>query len=199
MDPNAPAIAADVLRRGGVVLYPTDTLYALGALSLDEVAYEKIFTIKGRNSGKPVHSVVDSLERAEAFCEVTDLARTLAKTFLPGALTLLLKRRASVSEFFTAGLPTFGVRIPDHPFCLALAHTLGEPFTATSANKSGSAPAMDPDSILTQLGDLTSYIDLVIDAGTLIPSLPSTVVDATGNTPIIVREGAISAETVFAS
>ena len=98
--------AAVVLERGGVILYPTDTLYGLGADSLNKEALEKIYAIKGRDEGKPIHSIVASLDAASAYGEVNDAARTLADAFLPGPLTLLLQKKESVPEWAVSGRTT---------------------------------------------------------------------------------------------
>ena len=188
--------AALVLRAGGIVLYPTDTLYGLGADSLGKDAFEKIYATKGRNEGKPIHSIFENVESAERFVELTPLARTLAEKFLPGPLTLLLAKKVSVPDWATAGHPTFGVRVPNNQFCLALAHEFGEPYTATSANKSGEVPERTVDAIVAQLGKGAARIDLIIDAGELQQSPPSSVVDARGENPVIVREGAIPSDAI---
>lgn len=174
--------AADVLRRGGVILYPTDTLYGLGAMYGEE---EKIYKIKERDPEKPLSYVVSDIDAAVTYAAVTPLAQTLADTFLPGKLTIVLST-------------TFALRVPANVFCLALTNAFDKPFTATSANKAGQEPEHSVDAILAQLGEAAENIDLIIDAGELPPSAPSTVVDAREMAPIIVREGAVSSAEILA-
>jgi L-threonylcarbamoyladenylate synthase len=178
--------AAEVLRAGGVVLYPTDTLYALGTDTQNPAGIEKILDIKKRVHSKKVSSVFAEIDAAAPYATVTPLAQKLADTFLPGKLTIALS-------------DAYAVRVPAHAFCLRLADVFGKPFTATSANLSYKPdyPAVDP--ILEQLGEGAHKIDLVIDSGELPPSLASTIVDASGTEPVILREGAIPTAAIMAA
>ncbi len=177
--------AADVLRAGGVVLYPTDTLYALGVDTTNPAAVKKILDIKKRVHSKKVSSVFANIDTAVAYATVTPLARKLADAFLPGKLTIILSDGCAV-------------RVPKNAFCLTLADAFGKPYTATSANKADEPTLSTPSAILAQLGANAAVVDLVIDAGELPISLPSTVVDARGKHPVIVREGAIAATNILA-
>ena len=183
--------AAALLRGGGVILYPTDTLYGLGVDALSDGAVAKIYALKGRGKEKPIHCVVSDLEMAAEYADVNDVARKLARDFLPGPLTLVLKKKSGINTGIAKRIDTIGIRIPDNDFCLALARKFGKPYTTTSANASGMEPLSTVDGILTQLGDNARYIDLIIDAGELSKREPSTVVDLSGGTPLILREGAI--------
>lgn len=198
---SAAREAATVVKAGGVVLYPTDTLYGLGADALSDKAVEKIYTIKGRDEKKPIHCIVADLEMAERYARVDNIARELAKAFWPGPLTLILKKRPEFDEGIARGIDTIGIRIPQHPFCLALAREFGGPITTTSANRSGKKPEQSVEEILTQLGDGSSGIDLAIDAGAPPaggpPREPSTVVDLSGKEPVILREGAIPVADIW--
>jgi len=189
--------AAEILRGGGVILYPTDTLYGLGADALSDDAVAKVKRIKGRDEGKPIHAIVEDLAAAEAFAVIDASAKLLAKAFWPGSLTLILKKRENVETGISRGIRTFGVRVPNNEFCLALAHEFGKPYTGTSANRSGEVPERSLEKVLTQLGSVVRAIDIVIDAGELQASLPSTVVDTTSSTPVILREGTISASDIW--
>jgi L-threonylcarbamoyladenylate synthase len=191
-DPDVVANAAAVLRAGGVIIFPTDTLYGLGADALSDAAVEKIYAIKGRDTGKPIHAIVSDMEMAERYAVVHDVARRLAKQFLPGSLTIILKKREGINMGITKGIDTIGIRIPKNNFCLALAREFDAPITATSANRAGAATGQDLPEIFEQLGDSAKHVDLAIDAGELPPSLPSTVIDLSGGLPNILREGAIS-------
>ncbi len=188
------ARAGAVLRAGGVVLYPTDTLYGLGADALSDAAVAKVYALKGREEQKPMHAIVADLEMADAYGEVSDTARTLVETF-GGKVTLIVKKH-NVDSGIAKGIQTFGFRIPDSEFSIAMVPAFGKPFSPTSENKSGGASPRRIDAILKQLGDVAHMIDLVIDAGELPISAPSTVVDFSGSEPVILREGAISAASL---
>lgn len=189
--------SADILSRGGAILYPTDTIYGLGADAFSDAAVDTVIAIKGRDQRKPIHCIVADIAMAENYAEFSDDARLLAKAFLPGALTLVLKKKPDVAHGIGRYRNTIGIRIPDNAFCLALARAFGRPFTTTSANKAGMPHAPSVDGILEQLGAVASRIDLVIDAGDMMPRLASTVVDLSGEEPVILREGAIPAADVW--
>ncbi|MBI2610814.1 threonylcarbamoyl-AMP synthase [Candidatus Kaiserbacteria bacterium] len=189
--------AAEVLRARGVVLYPTDTLYGLGADALSDEAVAKVRNIKGREEGKPIHCIVADLAMAGKYADVNDSARLLAKEFFPGPLTLVLKRKQGVDMGIARGVGTIGVRVSKNDFCIALAREFGKPYTTTSANVSGEVSERSVQKILTQLGESAKQIDLVIDAGELPPSLPSTVVGVRGQDVVILREGAIPASDIY--
>jgi len=189
--------AVRVLRGGGVILFPTDTLYGLGADAFSDEAVDKIYASKGRDEGKPVHCITAGIAMAETYAEITPDARLLFERLLPGALTLIVKKRPGVSGGIARGLDTIGIRIPKNDLCIAIAGKFGRPFTATSANVSGKQPQRSIDAILDQLGEAGAHIDLVMDAGEVPVSLPSTVVDLSGGEPVILREGAVPAEIVW--
>jgi L-threonylcarbamoyladenylate synthase len=191
------ARAAEVLRAGGVVLYPTDTLYGLGADAFSDEVVAKIYKIKGRDEGKPIHALVDTIEMAERYAELTDDARLLAERLLQGQVTFILRKKVGVDAGIARGITTFGFRIPDNDFCLDLVRALGTPVTATSANKSGEKPECSVEKILAQLGEQANYIALVIDADELPPSEPSSVMDLSGEEPVLLREGAIAAAEIW--
>ena len=195
-DKNSVEIAVEVLRAGGVVLYPTDTLYALGVDALSDEAVAKVFAIKGRGERKFISAVFSDMAMVERYAEVNDAAKRLAEKFLPGPLTLVLKKKAGIETGIARDMGTIGIRIPNHPFCLALAKEFGKPITATSANISGEETKNSVDEIVKQLGSAAEHIDLAIDAGELPPSLPSTVLDLSGAEPKILREGVILSEKI---
>ena len=189
--------AAATLRAGGVVLYPTDTLYGLGADALSDEAVAKVKRIKGRDEGKPIHAIVADIKMVEKYAVINEVGRMLANTLWPGSLTLIFKKKPEVKTGIARGIDTFGVRVSDHPFCQALAHTFGKPYTGTSANKAGEAPVRSVSDIFAQLGAASSQIYLIIDAGELPRRSPSTVVDISHDKPIILREGAIPAADIW--
>ncbi|MBI4088385.1 threonylcarbamoyl-AMP synthase [Candidatus Kaiserbacteria bacterium] len=189
--------AADALRSGGVVLYPTDTLYGLGADAFSDEAVGKIYDIKGREEGKLIHAIVANVEMAGRYGEVNDLGRALVRELPPGKVTLIVCKKQDIDSGICRAVSTFGFRIPDNEFCLKLLRSFGGPITATSANKSGETPPRDIKTILAQFGEGAKNIDLAVDAGRLPAGKPSTVVDLTSPEPVILREGAVSAADVW--
>jgi len=189
--------AAQVLEANGVVLYPTDTLYGLGADAFSDEAVDKIYAVKGRDEKKPIHCIVADVAMAEEYAEMTDDARLLFERLTLGGLTIILKKKNGVEGGIARGIETIGIRIPKSDFCLQLAQKFGRPFTATSANISGLAPERLLEKILTQLGISAEHIDLVVDGGEMGAQAPSTVVDLSGEEPAILREGAVPAADVW--
>src|SRR3989338_835917 len=189
--------ASTMLRQGGVILYPTDTLYGLGADAFSDKAVDTIYAIKGRDEKKPIHCIVSDIAMAEEYAEVTNDARLLFERLLPGGLTVILRKRKNVRGGIARSIETIGIRIPHNDFCIQLAGAFGEPFTATSANLAGHEHQRSVEAILKQLGPNAEIIDLIIDAGELPPSAPSTVVDLSGEEPVILREGAIPSADIW--
>lgn len=191
--------AANVLRAGGVVLYPTDTLYGLGADAFSDAAVAKVYAIKGRDERKPIHCIVADLDMAARYADVNEEARRLAAKFLPGPLSIILKKKDGADTGIARAIGTLGIRIPANDFCLALAREFDAPFTTTSANSAGAEDFLHVDKIAEQLGPRAPMIDLVVDAGMLPTSKPSTVVDVSAGKPTVLREGAIPAEAVLST
>lgn len=183
--------AAGSMRSGGVILYPTDTLYGLGADAFSDEAVDKVYAIKGRNVRNPMHAIFADLAMVEEYAEINDVARKLAEKFLPGALTLVLKKKTHVIGGIARKMETIGVRIPDNSFCLETARAFGKPFTATSANLAQNPVLLSVEEILAQLGGGEKDIDLILDAGVLPLRPPSTVVSLVTSTPMFLRIGAI--------
>ncbi len=186
-----PAIhrTAQVLREGGVILCPTDTLYGLGCLAGNPGAVKRVYTIKGKAETKPSLVLVDSVAMAgEMAVEIPALARRLMDLFWPGPLTLVLRAAPAVSELLTAGTGKIGVRLPADEFCRKVAQRCGSALVSTSANRSGIEPSDEIESLLRQFG---AEVDLAVDAGNRY-SPPSTVADVSDGRLTIVREGAIS-------
>lgn len=188
--------AAGVLRSGGLVVYPTDTLYGIGVDATSDAAVDRLYAIKGREPGKPTHCIVADLAMMGEYAEVNEAARMLAEKFLPGALTLILKKSPLLTTGIGRGMDTIGVRIPDNDLCGALARAFEKPFTTPSANKASVEPTTVPANIIAQLGE--ENIDLFIDAGTLPPRQPSTIVNVVSGRPSVIREGAIASGDIFA-
>lgn len=180
--------AAGVLRRGGLVAYPTDTVYGLAALPGDDQAVRRLFAAKRRPVDKATPLLIESeADVALVADEVSPTARRLMAAFWPGALTIVL-RKASGFRSLAVG-ETVAVRVPDHPVPRELCRLVRGPITSTSANVSGGPEALTAAEVRAQLGDA---VDLVIDGGRCPGGTPSTVVDCTVTPPRILREGAIS-------
>jgi L-threonylcarbamoyladenylate synthase len=194
IDPVAPAPsllgdAAAVLRSGGLVAFPTETFYGLGARALQAAAVRRIFEVKGRPESKPVLVLVDSVAMVDAVAlEVSPQARALMAVHWPGALTLVFRARPEVPSEITAGSGTVGVRLSAHPLARALVSALGEPVTAPSANPAG-LPA--PTTAADVLAEFRDRIDLVLDGGATAGGEPSTVLDVTVDPPRVIRAGAV--------
>jgi len=179
-----------ILRQGGLVAFPTDTVYGLGVGVNIPQAVERVYQVKGRpaNMALPL-LLADILQINEVAEPVPPIAWLLAKKFLPGALTMVLPRSKSVPDTITAGSETVAVRIPAHPVPVALVRGLGMPIVGTSANLSGKPSALTANDVYCQFGD---KVDLVIDGGRCPGGRESTIIDVTGKVPVILREGAIS-------
>ena len=189
-DPALLQRAADVIRGGGLVAYPTDTVYGLAALPTDDQAVASLFKAKKRPPERAVPLLIASqAELAQVAAEVPEVAQRLIEAFWPGALTIVL-RRAPAFRSPAIG-ETVAVRVPDHPTPRELARLLGAPITGTSANVSGGPEPLTADDVRSQLGDA---VELVIDGGRCPGGRPSTVLDCTMDPPRIVREGAIGRE-----
>lgn len=185
--------ARDVLARGGIVLYPTDTLYGLAVDAHNSSALARLRALKGRETKKPISIIAHSVEALDAYVTWNEIAKDLAARHLPGALTLVLPARSSVPEEVQL-IGQVGVRVPNDVFSRALATIFGGVFTATSANRSGEQTGTHIDQILMQFGPRISEIDLVIDAGERAGGMGSTVVTFRDGKPYILREGLLSKE-----
>jgi L-threonylcarbamoyladenylate synthase len=190
----ARAEAADLLRAGRIVAVPTDTVYGIAADMALPDAIERLFAAKRRPPEKAVAVLLADVDQAWTLGIMTPHARVLGERFWPGGLTLVLTARpdAFLPRVLAAGLPTVGVRVPDHPAPRALARILG-PLPTTSANVSGEHDARDAREIAERLGDA---IALVLDGGPIHGGPASTVVDCTLDLPVILREGAIPAARI---
>ncbi|GLV86916.1 threonylcarbamoyl-AMP synthase [Streptomyces lavendulae subsp. lavendulae] len=188
--------AAEVLRAGGLVALPTETVYGLGANAEDATAISRIFQVKGRPSTHPLIVHIGGAEQLDAWVQdVPDTARLLAEHFWPGPLTLVLRRGPRVPLEATGGLETVAVRVPDHPVALALLSAFGGGVTAPSANRFGSVSPTTADHVRAELGDA---VDFVLDGGPCQVGVESTIVDATGDTPTILRPGGVTREDLEA-
>jgi len=195
-DPAALARAAEVLRAGGLVAFPTETVYGLGAHALDERAVARIYAAKGRPAYNPLIAHVADADAARALVSAWPLAaELLARAFWPGPLTMVLPKRDMIPDAVTAGLPSVAVRVPGHPVALALLRAAGIPVAAPSANRFTQVSPTSAEHVVASLGDA---VDLVLDGGPTTVGIESTVVDLTGPVPRVLRPGMISAEQIGA-
>jgi L-threonylcarbamoyladenylate synthase len=194
-DPHALRYAVDVLRNDGLVAFPTDTVYGVGALIGREAAVQRLYTVKGRPTDKAIAVLVARAADLNAVAgAVTPAAQQLAQKLWPGSITLVVPRHPGLSRSISA-LPTVGVRQPNHPVALKLLELAG-PLAVTSANRSGSANALTAQEVLAQLA---GRVELVLDGGRVAGGVPSTVVDCTADPPHILREGPITAADIAAA
>lgn len=197
IDPVSPdgaaiARAAGVLRAGGTVAFPTETVYGLGANGLDEAAVRRVFAAKGRPADNPLILHITALaELAGLVVSVPQTARALAAAFWPGPLTLVLQRSPRVPAVVSAGLPTVAVRMPSHPVAVALIRAAALPIAAPSANLSGRP---SPTTAGHVLDDLDGRIDLIVDGGPTAVGVESTVLDLTSDKPALLRPGGVTLE-----
>ena len=186
------ASVISALKNGEVIVYPTDTLYGLGADIYNESAVKKIFSIKKRPLNQPLSIAVSSINDLKNIAFIDDRTFRIAKNFLPGKLTLVLKKKKIVSDILTAGSTNIAVRIPNNSFTLQILSDFG-PLTCTSANIHGMLPLFDIKDIQTQFKE---KINIFIDAG-LLRNKPSTIIDLTSKKVRIIREGSIPAKKIL--
>jgi L-threonylcarbamoyladenylate synthase len=190
------ADAISILRSGGLVAFPTETVYGLGANAMNADAVARVFEAKGRPSDNPLIVHLASPEQIEQFgVEISPTALTLASSFWPGPLTIVVKSRGSVPGIVRAGLDTVALRIPRHPVPLALAAGLGGGLVGPSANRSGRP---SPTTARHVFDDLDGRIDLILDSGPTTIGVESTVIDLTSDPPAILRFGGLSREEIEA-
>jgi len=197
--PHADLIDAAVrlLENGGVIAFPTGSLYGLGADALNTDAVERVFTIKRRPLDKPLLILVP--DRAVVFdlaAEVPPAAERLMDRFWPGQVTIVFKAFPELPSNLIAGTGRIGIRLPGHPVARALVSAFGRPITGTSANLSGQGGCHHIDELDAML---IEQLDLVLDAGLLKEGIGSTVVDITGAEPIVIREGVVSKQAILAA
>lgn len=179
--------AAEVIRNGGLVAFPTETVYGLGANALDREAVNKIFAIKKRPSTDPIIVHISDLKQLDTIVKnVPEIAKVLAKRFWPGPLTLIMERSDSVPDNVSAGLATVAVRMPSHPVSIALIKTSGLPIAAPSANIFSRPSSTKAQHII---DDFSDSVDLILDGGDSTIGVESTVLDLTSNPPVLLRPG----------
>jgi L-threonylcarbamoyladenylate synthase len=182
-----------ILQKGGVIAFPTDTVYGLGADAFNPTAVARIYEIKNRPKYQQFPLLIADVKQLTTLAEpIPEIAWFLARRFWPGGLTLVLSKKDSVPAYL-ASRPTIAVRIPNHPVCQALIKHLGNPLIGTSANISGQPPALTAEEVEQQLG---GKIDLIINGGQCPGGKESTIVDITHEPPVILRQGIIPSQEI---
>lgn len=192
-DADTYVLASKILKSGGLVAFPTETVYGLGANALDREAVLSIFAAKGRPADNPLIVHIHDRKQLEPLCDVPDRALPLMDAFWPGPLTILCNRKPAIPGEVTAGLPTVAVRMPSHPVARAMLQACGLPVAAPSANCSGRP---SPTTAAHVLEDMNGKIPLIIDGGMCDVGLESTVLDLCHGEPVILRPGGITREMI---
>ena len=193
--------AASVLMAGGLVAFPTETVYGLGADASNAAAVARIYSVKGRPADHPLIVHVATMDGLGDWArEVPSYAISLARDFWPGPMTLVVPRSSLAGDFVTGGQDTVGVRVPSHPVALGLLEAFvragGKGVAAPSANRFGNVSPTSAQAVATELGDYLSDRDQILDGGACDVGVESTIIDCTGDTPKILRPGAITVEMI---
>jgi L-threonylcarbamoyladenylate synthase len=192
-NPHSLKRAIEILNKGGLVAFPTDTVYGVGALAFEMQSIERLYKAKTRNSELPLPILISGPEQLDLVTKnLTEVAHIIAERFWPGPITLIVERHPQLPQDMS-GTSTVGVRVPDHKFARELFTAVG-PLAVTSANLSGHPSSVTPQEVLS---DLDGRIDLLVDGGPTPGQVPSTVVDCTGNTPLILRKGPITEDQIL--
>lgn len=193
--PAAIESAVALLKEGEIIAFPTDTVYGLASDAFHAPGIIKLFEAKGRDSNKAISILIGSTDQIKSITNhMTRLARKLTEKFWPGGLTVIVPRKETLPELIST-TKNIGIRIPDHPVALELLRTFG-PLATTSANLSGGS---NPQSAIDVFDQLNGRVPLILNGGICPGGIPSTVVDCTGDKPVILRLGAISAEAIRAA
>ncbi len=186
--------AGEILKSGGLVSFPTETVYGLGANGLDETAVKKIYKAKGRPSDNPLILHISSIDQLDELAEdVSPEARRAIDTFWPGPITFIFKKKSTIPDLITGGLDTVAVRMPDHDLARQILDAAGVAIAAPSANTSGRP---SPTRAQHVMDDLAGKIDMIVDGGSSGIGIESTVVDLSGDTPLVLRPGKITIEEI---
>ncbi len=185
--------AVGVLRNGGVIAMPSDTLYALCAAASDAKAVQRVFDVKGREGGRPLPLFVRDLAMAERLGVLDERARRLAARFWPGQLTIVVNKQPGFESDALAGGTTVGLRVPDNQIALAVIEGVDDALTGTSANLSGGPDPVSAEEVRRQIGD---RLDLILDSGPAQHGIGSTIVDCTGEELRVLRQGAIGIDAI---
>jgi L-threonylcarbamoyladenylate synthase len=201
--PNSSSISLGAmwLKNGGLVAFPTETVYGIGAVAGNREAIDRLYSVKGRPNSHPVIVHIAEQQLVEYWAkEIPDYARSLMKEFWPGPMTLILRRTSHAANWITGGQDFVGLRIPSHPVALALLSELhklgGRGVAAPSANRFGGVSPTSAQAVIEELGSFLSPGDVVIDGGDCEVGIESTIVDCTNDAPKVIRKGAITAEMI---
>lgn len=186
---DAVLAAIDVLTKGGVIVFPTDTIYGLGANACDEYAVEQVFKIKNRSFAKPLPIIARNMKWVKEMAYISPRVEKVLGQLWPGSVTVILEKKEIIPNIVTSKQPNVGIRIPDYEFTDKLMAKFGYPLTATSANISGEEGTGEIEKIIDSFKDQVWKPDLIIDAGRLPKCLPSTILDLSRNKPQILRVG----------
>ncbi|MBR4872717.1 MAG: threonylcarbamoyl-AMP synthase [Clostridia bacterium] len=194
IDNASLSLSAQILRKGGLVVFPTETVYGLGGNGTDDSAAKKIYAAKGRPSDNPLIIHISEPKQAEDYAYTNDTYYQLAKAFMPGPITVILPKKDSVPLSVTGGLDTVAIRCPSHPIARALIDAAGIPIAAPSANLSGKP---SPTCARHVIEDLEGRVDVIIDGGDCEIGLESTIIRLDGNQATLLRPGAITADALL--
>lgn len=186
--------ASRIVKNGGLVIYPTDTVYGLGCNPLNTEAVKRVFEAKGGKREKPLPILASSIGHVERIAFLSEKARKIAEKFWPGSLTLVLPKKKTLPNIVTLNLDSVGVRVPQHETALQLISLSGGLLVGTSANRSGEKPPQTAREAAAQVGE---KVDMIIDGGPTALGVSSTVVDLTANTPKILREGPVDLKEIL--
>ena len=189
--------SAEILKNGGVIIYPTDTLYGLGANALNEDAIIKIYKIKKQDRNKPISVIVKDIKMARKISCVDSKVEKILNKIWPGPITVVLRKKDIISDILTGNGETVAIRIPGNEFISALMKKIDFPITATSANISGEKDLLKSEEIITKFKSAKIKPDLFIDAGDVKNSTASTIIDLTMSVPKIIRTGIVGREELF--
>ena len=185
---------AEIIKNGGIVVFPTETVYGIGANALNAEAAKRLYNIKKRPLNKPISLLVSNVEMIEKVAKnITELEYSLIKEFFPGPLTIILKKKDVVPDIVTAGSDTVGIRMPANEITLKLINYVGVPIAAPSANISGKPSGTELDTIMKEFGE---NVDYYIDSGESEIGFASTIVQVIDEMPVILRQGSISKERI---
>jgi L-threonylcarbamoyladenylate synthase len=182
--------AANILKNGGLLAFPTETVYGLGCISSSKDSFDRLVSVKHRNPDKPFTLMCSSIEQAGNYVVISDKARKIASKYMPGPLTLVLKAKQGVPSYIDLGSGFVGIRIPKDDYVLALIKKVGEPLLVPSANISSMKPALNSDEVY---GYFKENIDGIVE-GSCVTSVPSTVAKIDGDDIIVLRQGPITLE-----
>jgi len=193
---NAVYLAAKTLKRGGVIIYPTDTLYGIGANAFNKKAVARIYNIKNQKRNKPISVIVGSIKAARKIACISYEIEKVLNDIWPGSITVVLRKKDVVPCIVAGNAKTVALRISDNRFVLSLAGMLAFPITATSANISGSRDLLKPNEIVEKFSGGGDNPDLFINSGCVENAKPSTIIDLTANKPKILRVGAVGEKSI---